>query len=204
MGDRVRDKTPPFNMIISGMTACGKTKYMLDMIESQYSKHFETIVIICPTFEWNETYHNWKHINDENVIAIPCEHSEIEAVLNHVVDVYKGSTTLIVLDDCASSKTVKSRTSELVKLGFGARHYGLSTIVITQQLRSIAKAYRDNVSKMVVFYNPSKKDMECIIDEYMCGVSKKEVAKIISILRSVKYSNLKINLTHPYFYSVGV
>ena len=54
-------------------------------------------------------------------------------------------------------KNVKNRTSELVKLGFSARHYNLSIVVITQQLTSIAKPFRENISKLVTFYNPNKK-----------------------------------------------
>ena len=43
----------PFNMIIVGMTACGKTKYLLDFIESKYKNYFDYIFLICPTFEWS-------------------------------------------------------------------------------------------------------------------------------------------------------
>ena len=43
-------------------------------------------------------------------------------------------------------KDVKSQTSKLVNLGFSGRHHGLDTIVITQQLTSIAKAYRENIT----------------------------------------------------------
>ena len=31
----------PFNMIIVGMTACGKTKYLLDFLEKEYFGNFE-------------------------------------------------------------------------------------------------------------------------------------------------------------------
>jgi hypothetical protein len=33
---------------------------------------------------------------------------------------------------------------------------GISTIVLTQHLTSIAKPYRENISKLVTFYNPIK------------------------------------------------
>ena len=54
----------PFNMIIVGMT-CGKTKYLLDMLEKEFHKHFDYIFLTCPTFQWNKTY--------ENYIAVPCD-----------------------------------------------------------------------------------------------------------------------------------
>ena len=99
----------------------------------------------------NKTYLEWKPLGDKDVFAIPCDHDDVEFYLENIVKFAKGTNSLIVLDDCASSQTVKNRTSELVKLAFHGRHIGLSTIVITQQLTSIAKPYRMNVSKVVFF-----------------------------------------------------
>ena len=119
----------PFNMIITGMTGCGKTYYLLNLIE-RYKNHFDYI-IICPTFSWNKTYEQWKYINNPHIIVIECDQENIELMLKYVSNIYKATNSLIILDDCACSSDVKKRVSQLVKLGFGARHYGLSTIVIT-------------------------------------------------------------------------
>ena len=51
--------------------------------------------------------------------------------------VFEGTNTLIILDDCAVSKDVKQKTSELVELSFSGRHKGISLWVITQQMTSI-------------------------------------------------------------------
>ena len=45
-------------MIIAGITACGKTHYLLEMLELDYMKHFDYVILLCPTFEWNKTYHD--------------------------------------------------------------------------------------------------------------------------------------------------
>ena len=161
----------PFNFLVVGATACSKTKYLLDMFENNYKCHFDYIVLICPTFEWNKTYQEWICINYPDSIAINCEQDKVHMILKSASDIYKGINTLIILDDCASSQGVKTRVSELVKLAFSARHYNLSTIVITQQLTSIAKPYRKNISKLVTFYNPNRNDMEVIMDDYLYGVS---------------------------------
>ena len=89
-------------------------------------------------------------------LQVPCDHDHVETALETIVGFAKGTKSLIVLDDCASSQTVKNRTSELVKLAFHGRHIGHSTIVITQQLTSIAKPYRMNVSKVVSFTPPAR------------------------------------------------
>ena len=51
----------PFNMMIVGMTGCGKTHYLLSMLEEEYFGHFEYIFLICPTYNWNKTYQERVH-----------------------------------------------------------------------------------------------------------------------------------------------
>ena len=189
-------------MIIVGKTGCGKTKYLLDMLEEDYMGVFDYIFLICPTFKNNKTYRSWKYESDEDYIVIPCSQKHVDYWLDYVVQSYEGNNSLIILDDCAGGNSVKSRTSELVKLGFSARHYGFSMIVITQQLTSIAKAYRDNMTKLVTFYNPRKKDMQEIFDDYLGGVTKEEEDSIKVTLKSRKYSKLKIDLVHSYSHVV--
>ena len=180
-------KDTPFNMIITRMTGCAKTYYLLYFIEKNYKNHFDYI-IISPTFSWNKTYENWKYINDPDIIIIECQQDYIDNMLRFASKIYRGTNSLIILDDCACSSDVKKRVSELIKLGFGARHYSLSTIVITQQLTSISKSYRENISKLSTFYNPNRNDMKIIIDDYMNGVSKEDIYKIINTLKNSKSS----------------
>ena len=191
----------PFNMIIVGKTGCGKTKYLLDMLEEDYMGVFDYIFLICPTFKNNETYRSWKYESDEDYIVIPCAPEHVEYWLKYVVQSYEGNNSLIILDDCASGDSVKGRTSELVRLGFSARHSGFSIIVIAQQLKSIAKAYRDNMTKLTTFYNPSKKNMQEIFDDYLGDITKEERESIINTLKSQKWSKLEISLVHPYKYT---
>ena len=36
-----------------GVTACGKTEFLLKLLETVYKNHFEFIVILCPTISDN-------------------------------------------------------------------------------------------------------------------------------------------------------
>ena len=195
----------PFHMIIAGMTACGKTHYLLKMLEEEYNNHFEYIFIVCPTFEDNKTYQNWEYVKDPDVFAIACDHDKVEGVLRDIVKFAKNTNSLdlVILDDCATSKDVKNRTSELVKLAFSGRHIGLSTIVITQQLTSIAKPYRMNISKLVTFYSSRKDDRRDMFENHL-DVSKYEQQKILDALKSKKYARLEILTVHPYTHKVVV
>jgi len=68
----------PFNMIISGITNCGKTKYVLDLIEFEYRHYYDYIVIICPTYLWNKTYHRRWIYEDMRVIVIVPSSSSLD------------------------------------------------------------------------------------------------------------------------------
>ena len=194
----------PFNMIITGMTVGGRTHYLLNFTERRHKSNFDYIIIICPTFSWNKTYEQWKYINDPDTIIIECDQENIQLILKYVSKIHRRINSLIILDGCACSSGFEKRVNELVKLGFGARHYGLSTTVITQQLTSRSKSYRENISKLAIFYNPSRNDMKIITDDYMNSVSKKELSQIIETLKNNKYSVLEINLIYPYGYKIHV
>ena len=58
----------PHTAIFTGPTGVRKTHLVLDMIGTQYNKHFDKIIILCPTVRWNKTYigRSWV-IKDENV-----------------------------------------------------------------------------------------------------------------------------------------
>ena len=54
--------------IFTGPTDCGKTHLVLNLIEKEYNKHFDYIIIICPTVRWHKTYHSRDWIkNDDKV-----------------------------------------------------------------------------------------------------------------------------------------
>lgn len=107
---------------------------------------------------------------DPDFLTIECDQEQVDIILKHVSDVYKEPNSLIILDDCAAAQNVKNQVSELVRLAFSARHFNLFTIVTTQQLTSIAKPYRKNISKLETFYNPNRNDMKVIMDKYLYGV----------------------------------
>ena len=47
----------PHTAIFTGQAGCGKTHLALELIEKEYNKHFDFIVIIYPTIRENSTYH---------------------------------------------------------------------------------------------------------------------------------------------------
>ena len=136
-------------------------------------------------------------MGDEDLIQIECNQGDVDTYLHLVSMIFSKTNSLIIIDDCASSQEVKNRTGELVNLAFSAQHLGLSTIVITQQLTSIAKPYRENISRLTTFYNANKSDMKSLMDDYLNGTDKKELQDIVQKLKTKKYARLEILLRNP-------
>ena len=115
----------PFNALIVGPTNSGKTQFLVNQLRGPFKGKFDHIVLICPTFAYNKTLNRFGE-RDPRLYVIICEQHQVEIWLKIASYYFESENTLIVLDDCAASKDAKGRTGELVKLGFSARHAGIS------------------------------------------------------------------------------
>ena len=75
----------PHTSIFIGPIGCGKSHLDLDVIEKEYSKYFDYIILICPTLRWNNTYlfRDWIKnggkvwlIEPKDIIRIRCNKPE--------------------------------------------------------------------------------------------------------------------------------
>jgi len=187
----------PFNALIVGPTNSGKTRFFVNQLLCPFHGKFDYIVLICPTFAHNRTLSRFAE-RDPRFYPIICEQHQVEIWLKLASFYHEGTNTLIVLDDCAASKDVKGWTGELVKIGFSARHSGISVWVLTQQLSSIAKPFRENVAAIVLFYTPSAKTTKAIFEEYAGELTHEEFRQMIARLKERKFTHLIISLRHPF------
>ena len=59
----------PHSAMFIGVTAFGKTEFLLQLLETIYKSHFEFTVILCPTILDNKMYLSRKWIfDDKNVL----------------------------------------------------------------------------------------------------------------------------------------
>ena len=93
---------------------------------------------------------------------------------------------------------MKGRTNQLVNLGFSARHDGISVCILTQQITSIAKPFRENVAAIVLFYTPSGKTTKAIFEDYAGEITHDEYKELIAWLKEQKFSHLVFSLRYPY------
>ena len=74
----------PHTSIFIGQKGCGKTHLVLELIEKECNKHFDNIIIACPTLrENNKTYHAKEWIkNDENVWLVDPKDNGLKSCQN--------------------------------------------------------------------------------------------------------------------------
>ena len=197
--NELRDKIP-FHMIITGPTNCGKTEYLIEQLRGPFRKVFEYIVLICPTYAKNRTYRGFAQGDKRFLILSPdaTDSDEIDSLLTDVSELFSGTNTLLILDDCAVSKDLKQRSNKFIDLAFSGRHDGLSVWVLTQQLTSIAKPFRENVSCVVTFYNPSQVGMKTMFDDYGGELDIETRKKFMKLLKTERYSRLCLCLRYPF------
>jgi hypothetical protein len=193
----------PHNMLVSGVTNCGKTHFILKLLETEYKNKFENIVLFCPTYFYNTTYNkNWIY-GDKNVIIInpKAVEKDLNTILKFAIETFKGSNTLFIIDDCANLHDAKKKASELCYLAFSGRHYKITTWVLNQKYNSIVKDFRQNIQLLILFFNKDKDAMQLALDENNIIPLEKR-PEIIKQLKDKKCLKLIIKLDYPYDYSI--
>ena len=96
--------------IFTGPTGSWKTHLVLDVIEKEYNKHFDYITIICPTLQWNKTYHskNWIK-NDEKVWLIEPK-NRLGQWIEKLLQLLACSETLFIIADVIADEGLDKKS----------------------------------------------------------------------------------------------
>ena len=101
----------PHSAMFVGVTACGKTEFLLKLLETIYKNHFEFIIILCQTILYNKTYLSRKWILDDKNIFIVCD---VKGKLNEWIKLFKnmlkGHHTLFIIDECSAEGEINKKT----------------------------------------------------------------------------------------------
>ena len=109
----------PHSAMFVGVTACGKTEFLLRLLETIYKDHFEFIVILCPTISDNKMYLSRKWIlDDKNVFIV----FDVEGKLNEWIRLFKGMLkghqTLFIIDDCSAEGEINKKMRCSIRTSF--------------------------------------------------------------------------------------
>jgi len=181
-------------MIISGITNCGKTKNVPDLIEFEYKCVYNYVVIICPTYMWNKTYHRRWIYEDDNVMMIDPSSSSLDKCVKCLTDIFNGTNSLFVIDDSANLEDVKKKATSLTDLAISTIHYGISVWVICQKYNSIVKDFRENIRMFILFFSKDKKSMDQAVDENDIFQGVEQTQLIKARLKESKHMKLILKL----------
>ena len=188
---------------------CISSKFLADQAQAAYKNNhafFYENILHHKTFTFSKSYSKDKTYlgfakGDKRFVVLSPDASNVEEIndlLGICEDFFSGKNTLIILDDCAVSKDLKNRTNKFINLAFSGRHAGLSVCVLTQQLTSIAKPFRDNVACVVAFHNPSQIGMKSLFEEFGGDLDSQTRKNLTKNLKSENYSALCFSLRNPY------
>ena len=108
--------------IFTGQTGCGKNHLVLDLTEKEYRKHFDSIIIICPTLRVHKTYHARDWIkNGDRVWSIEPKDNLYQWIgkLSHLLARFE---TLFIINDIIANKDLDKRRQPLLELSISGRH----------------------------------------------------------------------------------
>ena len=151
----------PHSAMFVGVTASGKTEFLLKLLETAYKNHFEFIVILCPTILDNKTYLYRKWIFDDKNIFIVCD---VEGKLNESNKLFKstskGHQTLFIIDDCLAEGKINKKRDALSELAFSGRHMNHSLWVLTQKYNSASKDIKEQIKWLCLFFTKDRDSFE--------------------------------------------
>ena len=150
-----------------GVTACGKTEFLLQLLETKNKNHFEFIIIIlCPTILDNKTYLSRKWIFDDKNVFIVCD---VEGKLNEWIRLFKGALkghqTLFIIDDCSAEGEINKKRDALSELAFRGHHRNHSSWVLMQTYNFISKDVTEQIKWLCLFFTKDRDSFEDCLRE---------------------------------------
>ena len=197
--------------IICGATDCGKTEFVLNLLETKYKDFFKYIVIICPTWRYNKTYlsRKWLFNDPEHVFLVdPNEFAtkskdplnETLKAFFEIIGKLDESQVLFLVDDCSAEKGMTKKKQMLSQLAFSGRHLNCSVWILTQKYNSVLTDVREQIKWMALFYCKDRDSFEEALRENDVIPSREERQKMRLLLSTYKHSKLILITEQPTSY----
>ena len=159
--DYIKD---PYTTIFTGQAGCGKTHLGLDLIEKEYNKHSDYIIIICPTLQWKKTYHSRDWIKNDKVWVVEPK-DKLYQWIEKLSQLLACSETLFIIDDIISDEGLDKRRQPILELAISGRHHGHYLRLLTQSYSAIPKNLRRQAKAIFVWYPKERADLKMIHNE---------------------------------------
>ena len=181
----------PHTTIFTGPTRCGKTHLVLDLIEKEYNKHFDYIIIICPTLRWNKTYdvRDWIKNDDKVWLIVPKD--KLYQWSEKLLPLLANSETPFIIDDIIADESLNKRRQSLLELAISGRYREHYLWLLTQSYSGIPKNLRRQAKSIFVWYPKERADLKMIHDENSL-LTDDELVVVRDFLKKSKHACLYI------------
>ena len=180
---------------------------VLHLTEKEYNKHFDYIIIICPTLRWNKTYHSrdWIIFDDKVWLIQPriqCNKMKPEKFhglyywIEGLSRLLAQSETLFIIDDIIADESLDKRRQPLLELAISGRHRGHYLWLLTQSYSGITKNLRRQAKAIFVWYPKERTNLEMIHDKNNV-LTDDELVVVRAFLKKLKHACLYIRNKHP-------
>ena len=159
----------PHSAVVCGQTGCGKSVFGLDLLEKEFQGVFKTLIILCPTIEWNKAYKTRSWIGEENIFIVnpvlPDGTEKLQGLLRLLFNRFAWSPTLYIIDDCSATKELTKKKDMLSQLAFSGRHAEQSVWVILQRYISVLKDLQEQAKLVCMYYTEDRDSFEHCLRE---------------------------------------
>ena len=157
----------PHTALFIAQTGCGKTCLVLDLIEKEYKKHFDYLVIICPTLkENNETYHAREWIkNNDKVWLVDSTKDNLYQWIKKLSQLLRRLEVLFIIDDIIANESLDKKRQSLLELSISGRHRRHYLWLLTQPYSAIPKDLQRQSKAIFVWYPKERGDLKAIHEE---------------------------------------
>ena len=123
--------------IFTGQTGCGKTRCVLKLIENEYNKYFDFIVIIYPTLRENSAYHPKEWIKTDDNVWLVDPKGNLYQWIEKLSELLRFLEVLFIIDDIIANKDLDERRQPLLELSISGRHRGHYLWLLTESYKGI-------------------------------------------------------------------
>ena len=112
----------PHTSIFTGPTGYGKSHLVLYLIEKEYNKCFDHIIIICPTLRSNKTHHAKASIRHDNKVWLIEPKDKVYQWVEKLLQLLACLETLFIIDGIIADDGLDKRRQSLLELSISGRH----------------------------------------------------------------------------------
>ena len=126
--------------MFTGPMSCGKTHLVLDLIENEYKKHFDYIIIICPTLRDNATYLSRNLVINDNQVWLVEPGDKLYEWIQKLSQLFRSLEVLFIIDDLNADECFDKKRHPLLELSITRRNRNHYLWLLTQSYTTIPKS----------------------------------------------------------------